>query len=58
MLRPDKEFYIFVYLPGAVEAVPVAIVRLDDEGRLSGSYGRLYSQRREAVQDKLDELAP
>ena len=49
MLRPDKEFYIFVYLPGTVEAVPAAIVRLDDEGRLSGSYGRLYSQRREAV---------
>ena len=30
MLRPDKEFYIFVYLPGAVEAVPATIVRLDD----------------------------
>lgn len=49
MERLDSPFYIFVYLPGAVEAVPAAEAHFTEAGGLEADYGRRYLQRRNAL---------
>lgn len=45
-----SELYVFVYLPGATEAVPAGRLLLDEDARHGlFDYGRRYLQRSDAV---------
>ncbi len=45
-----SEIYVFVYLPGATEAVPAGRLLLDEDARHGlFEYGRRYRQRSDAV---------